>query len=95
MSNENIKIKAGENQNSKIKNKNKLVYAKTNDCIKDEKVLVKMFNNHYISTVEKTSGIVNKILKHKNHPTESKIKCNQNEILNLDFLTAKVYFLNN
>ena len=54
-----------------------------------------MFNNHYISTVEKTSGIVNKILKHENHPTESKIKCNQNEILNLDFLTAKVYFFNN
>ena len=98
ISNENIKIKAGENQNNKIKNKNenKLVYVKTNDCTKDEKVLVEMFNNHYISTVEKTSGIVNKILKHyENHPTESKIKCNQNEILNLDFLTAKVYFLNN
>ena len=56
---ENIKIKAEENQNIKTKNKNKrrLVAIKTNDLIKDESVLVEMFNNHYISVVEKTSGI--------------------------------------
>ena len=93
ISDENIKIKAEENQNIKIKNKNrnKLISIKTNDCIKDESVLVEMFNNHYI--VEKTSGTgpeslgdsslpendeknANKILKHyENHPSFSKIKC--------------------
>ena len=59
ISDENIKIKAEENQYIKIKNKNerKLVSIKTNDCIKDESVLVEMFNEHFINIVEKTSGI--------------------------------------
>ena len=54
ISDENIIIVAEENQNIqiKIKNKNKLVWIKTNDC-----VLVEMFTNHYINIVEKTSGI--------------------------------------
>ena len=58
-SDENIKFKAEENQNIEIKNKNrnKLVSVKTNDCIKDESVLVEMFNNHYTNIVEKTSSI--------------------------------------
>ena len=52
-------MKAEEIQNIKIKNKNKntLVSIKTNGCIKDKSVLVKMFNNHYINIVKKTSGI--------------------------------------
>ena len=60
ISDKNIKIKAEENQNIKTKNKNKskLVSIKTNDLIKDESVLVEMFNNHYINIVEKTSDIV-------------------------------------
>ena len=54
ISDEKIMIIAEENQNIKIKikNTNKLVWIKTNDC-----VLVEMFNNHYINIVEKTSGI--------------------------------------
>ena len=85
---------------------------KTNDCIKDESVLVEMFNNHFINIVEKISGIapeklgdsslsenneetVNKIFKHyENHPSVSKIVCNQNETLNFDFLTAEVEDIN-
>ena len=113
ISDENIKIKAEENQNIKIKNKNKnkLVSIETSDCIKDESVLVEMFNNHYINIVKKTSGIAPeslgnsslpkndeetvKILKHyENHPSVSKIKCNQNETLNFDFRTAKVEDIN-
>ena len=108
----NIKIKSEEKQNVKIKNKkSKLTAIKRNDCIKDESVLVEMFNNGYINIVEKTSGIapeslgdssltendeetVNKILKHENHPSVSKIKCNQNETLNFDFPTAKVEDIN-
>ena len=54
ISDEKIMIIAEENQNIKIKikNTNKLVWIKINDC-----VLVEMFNNHYINIVEKTSGI--------------------------------------
>ena len=37
---------------------------------------------------------VNKILKHENHPSVSKIKCKQNETLNFDFPTAKVEDIN-
>ena len=57
ISDENIKIKAEENQNIKIKNKNKnkFVSIKTNDCIKDESVLVEMFHEHFINIDEKTS----------------------------------------
>ena len=64
---------AEENQNINIKNKNnsKLVSIKTNDCIKDESILVEMFNKHFINIVEETSSLsendeefVNKLLKH-------------------------------
>ena len=37
--------------------KTNLVSVKTNHCIKDESVLVEMFNNQYTNIVEKTSGI--------------------------------------
>ena len=107
ISDENIKIKAEENQHVKIKNenKNKLVSFETSDCIKDESV-------NYINIIEKTSGIapeslkdsplpengeetLNKILKYyENHQGISKIKCNQNETLNFDFPTAIVEDLN-
>ena len=55
ISDEKIEIKTDENQNIKIKNKieNKLVSIKTKVCIKDESVLVEMFNNHYIDIVKK------------------------------------------
>ena len=80
ISDENIKIKAEENQNIKIKNKNKnkLVSIKTNDCIKDESVLVEMFNEHSINIVEKASVIAPESLGDSSLPendeeTEKKI----------------------
>ena len=43
------------------------------------------------SSSENDEETVNKISKHyENHPIVSKIKCNQEEILNFDFPTAKV-----
>ena len=39
---------------------------------------------------ENDEETVNKILKHENHPSVSKIKYNQNETLNFDFPTAEV-----
>ena len=43
---------------------------------------------------ENDEETVNKILRHENHPSVSKIKCNQNETLNFNFLTAKVEDIN-
>ena len=45
IANENVKIKAAENQNIKIKKKSKLLSITTNDCVKGEGVLDEMFNN--------------------------------------------------
>ena len=42
------------------------------------------------SLPENNEETVNKILKHENHPSVSKIKYNQNETLNFDFSTAKL-----
>ena len=47
------------------------------------------------SLSENDEETVNKILNHyENHPSVSKVKCNQNEALNFDFLTAKVQDIN-
>ena len=47
------------------------------------------------SLPENDEETVNKILRHyENHPSVSKIKHNQNEILNFDFPTAKVKDIN-
>ena len=62
-----------------------MVSVKTNDCIKDESVLVDMFNENFINIVEKTSGIA---------PSVSKIKRNENETLNFDFPIEEVEDIN-
>ena len=58
ISDDNIKIKPEKNQDTKTENKDKskLVSIKLNDLIKDESVLVEMFNNHYVNIVEKTKS---------------------------------------
>ena len=43
---------------------------------------------------ENDEGTVNKILKHENHPSVSKIIYNQNETLKFDFPTANVEDIN-
>ena len=102
----NIKAEENQNIKIKNKNKNKLVSIKTNGCIKDESVFVEIFNKHFIvektsgivpeslgdlSSSENDEETVNKISKHyENHPSVSKIRCNQDETLNFDFPTAKV-----
>ena len=45
-----------------------MVSIKTNDCIKDESVLVEMFNEHFINIVEKTSGIAPESLRDSSLP---------------------------
>ena len=79
ISDENIKVKAQENQTMKInnKNKNKLVSIKTNDCTKDETVLIEMFNNHYMNILEKTSGIAPESLRDSSLPEKDEETVNK------------------
>ena len=60
--NENITTEVEKNEKIEVKGSHEKVDIRTKDLIKDEKVLVKMFNKHYINIVEKTSGIAPKNL---------------------------------
>ena len=59
------------------KNKNKLVSIKTNDCTKDETVLIEMFNNHYMNILEKTSGIAPESLRDSSLPEKDEETVNK------------------
>ena len=84
LSNDKIIIKAPNNTTVSIKGSN-LVSIKTKDEIRDKKILVEMFNNHYINR-EKSTGSAPKsignqsnpdiIQCYKNHPSIIKIKEN-------------------
>ena len=55
LSNDSIIIESAEDITIKVKNGD-LTSIKAKDEIRDEQVLVEMFNNHYINIVEKSSG---------------------------------------
>ena len=57
ISNENIIIKAQKEEKIKVKDLENELHIDANEQIKDDKILVELFNNHYINTVEKTSGL--------------------------------------
>ena len=60
--NENITTEVKKNEQIEVKGLHEKVNIRTKDLIKDEKILVEMFNKHYINIVEKTSGIAPKNL---------------------------------
>ena len=60
--NDNITIEVEKDEKIEVKGLSEKVKLKTNDLIKDETILVEMFNKHYINIVEKTSGIAPKNL---------------------------------
>ena len=60
--NENIIIEVEKNEKIEIKGLHEKVDIRTKYLIKDEKILVEMFNKQYINIVEKTSGIAPKNL---------------------------------
>ena len=51
-----------KNEKIEVKGLHEKVDIRTKDLIKDENILVEMFNKHYINIVEKTSGIAPKNL---------------------------------
>ena len=60
--NENITIEAEKNEQIEVKGLHQKVDIRTKDLIKDEKILVEMFNKHYVNIVKKTSRIAPKNL---------------------------------
>ena len=59
LSNDNIIIESANDVTLNVKNGD-LISIKAKDEIRDEQVLVEMFNNHYINIVEKSSGVAPK-----------------------------------
>ena len=57
ISNENIIIKAQKKEKIKIKGLENEIHIDAYELIKDDKILVELFNNDYINIVEKTSGL--------------------------------------
>ena len=55
--NENIIIKAQKKKEIKVKGLENEINIDANELIKDDKILVELFNNHYINIVEKASGL--------------------------------------
>ena len=58
ISNKNIIIKAQKKEKIKVKGLENEIHIDANELIKDTKILVELFNNHYINIVEKTFGLV-------------------------------------
>ena len=65
---ENMTIGVEKNKQVEVKGSHEKVDIRTKDPIKDEKILVEMFNKHYINIVEKTSGIVSKNIGKRFNP---------------------------
>ena len=81
MSNDNI-IEAPNDTTLTIKRDN-IVSIKAKDEIRDEKILVEIFNNHYINIVEKSSGSAPKSIGNPSVPDHDKctvqnIQCYKN-----------------
>ena len=69
LSNDNIIIEASNDSTVNIKG-GESVHVKTKDEIRDEQVLVEMFNNHYINIVEKSSGLAPKSIGNSSDPDQ-------------------------
>ena len=70
--NDNIIIEATNDIKLNIKGKEDTITIKGKDEIRDEKILVEMFNNHYVNIVEKTSGSVPKSIGNSLNPDEDR-----------------------
>ena len=71
LSNDNIIIESADDINLKVKNGD-LVSINAKDETRDEHVLVQMFNNHYINTAEKSSGIAPNSIGNPMDPKQDK-----------------------
>ena len=72
ISNENIIIKAQKEEKIKVKGLENEIHIDANELIKDDKILVELFNNHYINIVEKTSGLAPNCIGYPENPNLDK-----------------------
>ena len=71
LSNDNIIIESADDITLTVKNGD-LVSIKAKDEIRDEHILVEMFNNHYINIAEKSSGIAPNSIGNPMDPKQDK-----------------------
>ena len=71
LSNDNIIIESADDITLKVKNGD-LVSIKAKDEMRDEHILVEMFNNHFINIVEKSSGIAPNSIGNPMDPKQDK-----------------------
>ena len=74
LSNDNIFTEAPNGTTLTIKGVN-LVSIKAKDEIRAEKILVKMFNNHYINIIEESSGYAPKSIGNPSDPNMINVLC--------------------
>ena len=72
ISNENIIIKAQKEEKIKVKGLENEIHIDANELIKDDKILVELFNNHYLNIVEKTSGLAPNCIGYPENPNLDK-----------------------
>ena len=72
ISNKNIIIKAQKQEKIKVKDLENELHIDANELIKDDKILVELFNNHCIHIVEKTSGLAPNCIGNPKNPNLDK-----------------------
>jgi len=68
ISNENIVIKNQKDESIKVKGNENEILIEANELIKDDNILVELFNKHYINIVEKTSGNAPSCIRNPENP---------------------------
>ena len=72
ISSEDIIIKAQNEENIKVKSWENEKHIDAYELIKEDKILVKLFSNHYINIVKKTSGITPNCIGNPENPNLDK-----------------------
>ena len=72
ISNEIIIIKAQKKEKIKVKGLENDIHIDGNELIKDDKIFVELFNNHYINIVEKTSRLAPNCIGNPENPNLDK-----------------------
>ena len=76
-SNDNIIIKTNREEKLKLKDSDSEVLIEADKVVKDEKILVELFNKHYINIVERTSGVAPSCIGDPSNPTLDKSSVQQ------------------